>query len=573
MSMFERNEPRMTGQPGRVSCARRDAGERLGDLLRERRGDRDRRHRAHEQERRDDDGLVGAVVLQRRLDHAVVPAQRRVAVHQRDDDRRLPRSPRARRTRCRTCASVSRGALGRDDAAHERLVGERQQPEDHVEVARVERRVVRLDDGAAGGVELVEATGRAGRSARSRAAWRRAARRPRARTAGRRRRRSPCGRRRGGCCARGCAPARRTRAAPWPPAPARSRGRGRRCCSSTRWPAPRNSVERLGVHELDAELRHDAAPAAVERRRSRPPRGSRSGASGSRTCLAPPSAVLDGRKAIVVSRCGRRIHDVGRCASRPRRRGSRAIDRAAALLVAVIEADAPVGPGELAAREALPRSTTAARSSPRWSAGASCSATPSGAPAPGPGARRLRPPRRGRRRPRRARRARAAAAGRALAARPSTSSCRGATGVECVAQVDGRFLLGGANWVGAHVPLPRLRGRQGVPGLRACAAMPPAAWRGSRPHHHDPRALVARPRTVRRRGYAAMVDELEAGLAAVGAPACALDRRGVAALTRLRAARSGSPTIDSTSSAPLLVAEADRPLRPARLPGAPEGAA
>ena len=40
-------------------------------------------------------------------------------------------------------------------------------------------------------------------------------------------------------------------------------------------------------------------------------------------------------------------------------RGSRAIDRAAALLVAVVEADAPPALGELAEREALPRSTTA----------------------------------------------------------------------------------------------------------------------------------------------------------------------------------------------------------------------
>ena len=53
-------------------------------------------------------------------------------------------------------------------------------------------------------------------------------------------------------------------------------------------------------------------------------------------------------------------------------------------------------------------------------------------------------------------------------------------GVECVAQVDGRFLLGGANWVGRRVPLPRVGGaaRRSWPG--ASCRCPRAAWRGSR---------------------------------------------------------------------------------------------
>ena len=39
MSVFERNEPKITGQPGAHELRERDAGQRLGHLLRERRRD------------------------------------------------------------------------------------------------------------------------------------------------------------------------------------------------------------------------------------------------------------------------------------------------------------------------------------------------------------------------------------------------------------------------------------------------------------------------------------------------------------------------------------------------------
>ena len=131
-----------------------DPGERFRDLLRERRRDRDRRHRAHQQEGRHDRRLVRLRVLEQGGEHPVVVAQRRVDVDQRDDRRRLldrlaPEHELRHRDRVR-------GVRARGDRAHERLVRERQQRVDHVQVARVERLVVRLADRSPGRVELRE---------------------------------------------------------------------------------------------------------------------------------------------------------------------------------------------------------------------------------------------------------------------------------------------------------------------------------------------------------------------------------------------------------------------------------
>ena len=154
MSVFERNEPNTTGQPGPDRLDERDAGERLADLLRERGDDGDRRHRAHEQERRHDRRLARLRVLDERREHAVVVAERRVDVDQRDDrgrlvERLLAEHDLGHRDRV---ARVRAGGHG----AHERLVGERHQRVDHVEVTRVERLVVGLADRSARRVELRE---------------------------------------------------------------------------------------------------------------------------------------------------------------------------------------------------------------------------------------------------------------------------------------------------------------------------------------------------------------------------------------------------------------------------------
>ena len=65
MSMLDRNEPKITGQPGPDQLGERDAGQRLGDLLDQRGRDGHRRHRAHQDERGEHDGLVGLGVLER----------------------------------------------------------------------------------------------------------------------------------------------------------------------------------------------------------------------------------------------------------------------------------------------------------------------------------------------------------------------------------------------------------------------------------------------------------------------------------------------------------------------------
>ena len=146
----ERPEDDRTAGPDQLR--QRDAGEGLGDLLDQRGRDGDRRHRAHQDERRQHDRLVGRGVLELRLEHPGVPAQRRVAVDQRDRRRGLLDDVAP--------AEQDRGhgdRVGRVDArhhvAHVDLVGQRLQGEGHVEVAAVERGVVRLAHHAAGRVQ------------------------------------------------------------------------------------------------------------------------------------------------------------------------------------------------------------------------------------------------------------------------------------------------------------------------------------------------------------------------------------------------------------------------------------
>ena len=132
----------------------RHAGERLGRLLHERGGDRGGRHCAHEQERRDDRGLSGARVGDQRVEHAPVVEQRRVHVHDGVERRRACQRFRAAEHHLGHREGVERAGQ-RDLGAAVRLVGERQQRQLHVEVTRIERQVVGLDDETTGGVEVV----------------------------------------------------------------------------------------------------------------------------------------------------------------------------------------------------------------------------------------------------------------------------------------------------------------------------------------------------------------------------------------------------------------------------------
>ena len=148
------------GAAGADQLRQRDAGERLGDLLDERRRQRHRRHRAHQQERSDDHGLVGFHVLEHRREHAVVVAERRVHVDEADRDRRaLDRLAAAEQD----LAHPDRvgGIRAARHRSHVGLVGQGLKREHHVEVARVQRPVLGLADRAAGRVELGEGLGEA----------------------------------------------------------------------------------------------------------------------------------------------------------------------------------------------------------------------------------------------------------------------------------------------------------------------------------------------------------------------------------------------------------------------------
>ena len=222
MSVLERNEPKTTGQPGLTSCVSAMpesasaicctsvAGTETGDIAPiSRKGVMTTASPAR---------LYSWQALSMRSSQRSGELQlisEIVAGDVRSADRDVGHRDRVARV------------LRADHRAHVRLVGQGLQRVDHVEVARVERAVLRLDDRAARRVELREGLRELHEVLEVGHLRRRGGRRPRGRTAGRRRRRRPCAARRCGRTSPGCGRRGRTRAAPWRPARARSRGRGR----------------------------------------------------------------------------------------------------------------------------------------------------------------------------------------------------------------------------------------------------------------------------------------------------------------------------------------------------------
>ena len=159
--MLDRNDPKITGAPGRISCASAmpdsasaicctsAAGIVTGDIAPIRMNGVS----TH--------GWPAGGVLEQRLEHPVVPAQRRVAVDQRDRHRRLLDRLAAAEEDLAHRDGVA-GVDAGDHVAHVDLVGQRLQRVGHVEVPRVERRVVGLADHAAGRVEHREGLGELG---------------------------------------------------------------------------------------------------------------------------------------------------------------------------------------------------------------------------------------------------------------------------------------------------------------------------------------------------------------------------------------------------------------------------
>jgi IclR family acetate operon transcriptional repressor len=200
--------------------------------------------------------------------------------------------------------------------------------------------------------------------------------------------------------------------------------------------------------------------------------------------------------------------------------GTQAIDRAADLLVHVVESQRALGVGELAERSGLPKSTTSRLVGALERRGLVQRAGDRRV-APGPVLLRFAHRDTG-----------ASLVELALPALRALSELSGETinlgvptplGVEHLAQEESRHFVGGTNWVGRRVPYETTANGKV---LRAFSARrPPGAA------------------AIRAQGYAVAVDELEQGLAALAAPIVGPDGVALAALSisgptiRLTAAR------------------------------------
>jgi IclR family transcriptional regulator, acetate operon repressor len=188
--------------------------------------------------------------------------------------------------------------------------------------------------------------------------------------------------------------------------------------------------------------------------------------------------------------------------------GTQAIDRAAELLVLVVEAARPLGVGELSAGSGLPKSTTSRLVGALERRGLVQRASDRRV-APGPVLLRF-----AHRDTGTSLAELAAPALRTLADLSGETINLGVAtplGVEHLAQEDSRHFVGGTNWVGRRVPF------ETTANGKVLRAFGP----------DRPKALAK----VRLQGYAVAVDELERGLSALAAPIFAADGVAVAALS------------------------------------------
>jgi len=239
------------------------------------------------------------------------------------------------------------------------------------------------------------------------------------------------------------------------------------------------------------------------------------------------------------------FHDMG---GMPAESGTQAIDRAAELLVGVVESRRPVSVGELSQRSGLPKSTTSRLVGALERRGL---VQRSGDRRVTPGPVLLRFAHRD--------------TGESLVdlARPALrhlAELSGETinlgvptplGVEHLAQEDTRHFVGGTNWVGRRVP-HHVAANGKVFMAFGAAPVPSELERFTQRTITSRAALETDLERVRARGYATAVDELELGLAAMAAPVRDAGDAVVAALS------ISGPTSRLTSErierlAPLLV--------------------
>src|SRR3954453_13309419 len=188
--------------------------------------------------------------------------------------------------------------------------------------------------------------------------------------------------------------------------------------------------------------------------------------------------------------------------------GTQAIDRAADLLVSVVESTRPLGVGELAASSGLPKSTTSRLVGALERRGLVQRAGDRRI-APGPVLLRFAHRDTG-----------TSLVQLATPALRRLSDLSGETinlgvptplGVEHLAQEDSRHFVGGTNWVGRRVPYETTANGKV---LRAYSAERPSSGAG-----------------IRASGYAVAGDEIEDGLSALAAPVLGPDGIAVAALS------------------------------------------
>ncbi len=198
------------------------------------------------------------------------------------------------------------------------------------------------------------------------------------------------------------------------------------------------------------------------------------------------------------------FHHMGGMASES---GTQAIDRAAELLVSVVESNRPLGVGELATSSGLPKSTTSRLVGALERRGLVQRAGDRRV-APGPVLLRFAHQDRS-----------VSLVELALPALRTLAELSGETinlgvptplGVEHLAQEDSRHFMGGTNWVGRRVPYETTANGKVLSAFNA--GTPDGA-------------------AIRDRGYASAVDELEQGLAAIAAPVFGPDGDAVAALS------------------------------------------
>jgi DNA-binding IclR family transcriptional regulator len=209
--------------------------------------------------------------------------------------------------------------------------------------------------------------------------------------------------------------------------------------------------------------------------------------------------------------------------------GTQAIDRAAELLVRVLESGQPLGIGELAARSGLPKSTTSRLVGALERRGLVQRSHERGSGlSPGPVLLRFAHRNGGQ--------SLVELADQVLEelARATRETINlavpGPLGAEHLTQHDSAHFVGVTNWVGRRVP--HHVAANGKVFMAFGAASVPERLERFTPRTITTRAaLEADLERVRARGYATAVDELELGLAAIAAPVRVADRDVVAALS------------------------------------------